>query len=166
MLDNDEIRFACDDARLRNAAIVDLIHQGDRTALELAKFYIAIASAAISASAAIFFATGHVPRVFGIVLIGLAVPLLAGAQCCFVSMWTATMHLPGRGADFWLWAMRPEVESKSVFEAYLKRLDDGHATNRALNTRMAKWLDYAKRLGVLAPFVALVCLFFGFAARI
>jgi hypothetical protein len=165
MLDTSDVQFACNDARIRNAAIVDLIHQGDRNALGLLQFYIAVASAAISAAAAIFFTAAAVPKIFGLTLIGIAVPLLAGAYCCFVSMWSANIHLPGRSAEFWQWAMKPEVETKAVYEAYLSRLLQGQATNTALNTRMAKWLDYAKRCGVLAPFIGLVALFIGIAAR-
>jgi hypothetical protein len=166
MLDSSDIQFACNDARIRNAAIVDLIHQGDRAALALLQFYVAVASAAISAAAAIFFTTAPIPKAYGCTLIGIAVPLMAGALCCFVSMWGADIHLPGRKADFWLWAMKPEVEAKAAYAAYLDRLLEGQATNTALNRRMAKWLDYAKRCGVLAPFVGLVALFVGIAARL
>jgi hypothetical protein len=165
MLDSTDVQFACNDARMRNAAIVDLIHQGDRHALGLLQFYIAVASAAISAAAAIFFTTAPIPKIFGLTLVGIAVPLVAGAYCCFVSMWSADIHLPGRSADFWQWAMKPEVETKAVYEAYLSRLLEGQATNTALNKRMARWLDYAKRCGVLALFGGLLGLFIGVAAR-
>jgi len=165
MLDSSDLQFACNDARVRNAAIVDLIHQGDRHALALLQFYIAVASAAISAAAAIFFTTALVPKIFGLTLVGIAIPLVASAYCCFVSMWSADIHFPGRSADFWQWAMKPEVETTAVYEAYLSRLLEGQATNTALNKRMSKWLDYAKRCGVLAPFVGLIALFIGTAAR-
>jgi hypothetical protein len=125
MLEPSDIQSACNDARVRNAAIVDLIHQGDRHALALLQFYIAVASAAISAAAAIFVATASVPKVFAGVPISIAVPLIAGACCCFVSMWSADIHLPGRSADFWQWAMRPDIETKAVYEAYLERLLEG-----------------------------------------
>ncbi|WP_426531769.1 hypothetical protein [Bradyrhizobium sp. McL0615] len=156
MLDSSDVQFACNDARLRNAAIVDLIHQGDRHALALLQFYIAVASAAISAAAAIFLTAAPIPKFFAWVPIGIAVPLIGGAYCCFVSMWSADIHLPGRSADFWQWAMRPDVETKKVYESYLERLGEGQATNTALNKHMSKWLDYAKRCGVLAPFCGLI----------
>lgn len=158
MLESSDIQFACNDARVRNAAIVDLIHQGDRHALALLQLYIAVASAAISAAAAIFVTTAPIPKVFALVPICIAVPLVGGAYCCFVSMWSADIHLPGRSADFWQWAMRPDLEPRAVYEAYLERVLEGQKTNRALNTRMAKWLDYAKRCGVLALFLGLVSL--------
>ena len=81
-------------------------------------------------------------------------------------MWSADIHLPGRSAEFWQWALRPDVEAKKAYEAYLERLLEGQTTNTALNKRMAKWLDYAKRCGVLAPFCGLVALFFAIAARL
>jgi hypothetical protein len=166
MLESSDIEFACNDARLRNAAIVDLIHQGDRQGLALLQVYIVVAIATISAAAAIFSTTTQAPRIMGFILFSIAVPLVAGAFCCLVSMWTADIHLPGRSAEFWQWAMRPEVETKAVYEAYLSRLLEGQRTNTALNLKMAKWLDYAKRCGVLAPFVGLVALFIGVAARL
>ncbi len=166
MLESSDIQFACNDARVRNAAIVDLIYQGDRHALALLQFYIAVASAAISAAAAIFVTAAPVPKVFAWVPIGIAVPLVGGAYCCFVSMWSADIHLPGRSADFWQWAMRPDIETKAVYEAYLLRLLEGQTTNTALNKRMAKWLDYAKRCGVLAPFFGLISLLIAIVARL
>ena len=166
MLEFSDVQFACNDARVRNAAIVDLIHQGDRHALALLQFYIAVASAAISAAAAIFVTAAPIPKVFAWVPIGIAVPLVVGAYCCFGSMWAADIHLPGRSADFWQWAMRPDVETKKVYEAYLDRLLEGQATNSALNKRMSKWLDYAKRCGVLAPFFGLMSLLVAIVARL
>ena len=62
MLEFSDVQFACNDARVRNAAIVDLIHQGDRHALALLQFYIAVASAAISAAAAIFVTAAPIPK--------------------------------------------------------------------------------------------------------
>ncbi|MCK1517451.1 hypothetical protein IVB22_34095 [Bradyrhizobium sp. 190] len=166
MLESSDIQFACNDARVRNAAIVDLIHQGDRHALALLQFYIAVASAAISAAAAIFLTAAPIPKVFAWVPVGIAVPLIGGAYCCFASMWTADIHLPGRSADFWQWAMRPDIDTKKVYEAYLDRLLEGQATNTALNKRMAKWLDYAKRCGVLALFCGLLSLLVAVVARL
>jgi hypothetical protein len=165
MLESSDVQFACNDARVRNAAIVDLIHQGDRHALALLQFYIAVASAAISAAAAIFVTAAPIPKVFAWAPIGIAVPLVVGAYCCFVSMWSADIHLPGRKADFWLWAMRPDVETKAVYQAYLDRLVEGQATNTALNKQMAKWLDYAKRCGVLAPALGLMTLLVAVVVR-
>lgn len=168
MLTIEDLRFACDDARKRHTAVVDLITATDRQAMALLQVYLTIAIAVVSAATVIYFATPAtpIPKVFFAVLIGLAVPTLCGVFCCILSMWPGDISLPGRDASFWLWAMEPGVEAEKAYREYLENLAKGHARNKALNAKASAWLERAKVCGALAPFCALVALFIGIAARL
>jgi hypothetical protein len=72
-------------------------------------------------------------------------------------MRSTPISIPGRNADFWLWAIRPEIKTCDVVEAYLKNLDQKNEQNNALNAQMARTLQRAKKAGVFSPLAAIVC---------
>ena len=127
MLEPDDIRFAVADARQRHAALVDLIHNGDRMALGLMQLFVAISSAAISGAAAIHFGigSGPTPTPAGApawmmwVLLSLGGPLAIGAALCLAALWPSQINLPGQQVNFWQWSMRPDITSAKAFETLL-----------------------------------------------
>lgn len=158
MLRPDELRYACDNAQRRHAALVDLILSNDRMALGLMQLFIAIASASISGAAAIYFglAGTPAPRWLAFVLLSLGIPAAVGGALCFVAMWPSAINLPGQDPAFWQWAMRLDVTSETAFGNLLDRLAAGHARNEAFNRRAARCMRAAKWCGVAGPALAIL----------
>ena len=102
MLTADEMRFALDDARQRQAALLDLIYSIERQAGSLLSLYVTLGLASASAATAILLGTIKVPAAVGFGLLAAVVTLLIGSWFCFGAMKSALVGLPGRGADFWV----------------------------------------------------------------
>jgi hypothetical protein len=164
-LNSEELRYACDVAQKRHSALVDLVYNNDRMALGLMQLYIAIASAAISGAAAIWFGIGSIspPRFLCFVLLALGIPCLLGAMFCFAAMWPSKINLPGAEPDLWRWADKgdSETDGVSTLRLYLSRLDEGHQRNDEINKRADQWTRLAKWSGVLAPPLGFLALVFG-----
>lgn len=163
-LNSEEMRYACDVAQKRHSALVDLVYNNDRMALGLMQLYIAIASAAISGAAAIWFGIGSVspPRFLCFVLLGLGLPCLLGAMFCFAAMWPSPINLPGTQPDLWMWTDESENSDwHAALRIYLSRLQEGHQRNEAFNSRASRYMRKAKWSGVLAPPLGFVALFIG-----
>ncbi len=61
------------------------------------------------------------------------------------------MALPGRGADFWNWAIKTEsVTFKHALESYISCLEESTKINRKLNSCSARNLRRGKFFGLLA----------------
>lgn len=156
MLTPDEMRFAMDDARRRHSAIVDLLGANDRQMLGFLQLYVALTAAAVSGGAAIVFGPASaLPKALGIGLLAFAAPLVVGAVFALLAGWPSDVNLPGRDADFWLWANEDNIDFPRAFRAYMETLSEKTRSNSALNLRLARRAYIAKLLGAAAPFVAL-----------
>jgi hypothetical protein len=167
-LTSEDLRFACDDARKRQTAVVELIVANDRQAMALLQIYLAIASGALSAAAAVYYNTStlHVPKVFFAVLVGISLPMIVGIFCCILGMWPTSIRLPGREASFWVWAVEHETSPEAAYRSYLDSLAKTQAENKNLNARASAWVERAKRCGAVAPFIALLALLIGITAHL
>lgn len=157
MLEKDDWKIAVEDARVRHSAVVGLIYFTDSQAVNLLRLYVTIASA--SAAGAITSFASDVSALPVAVGWGLAVATLAfvtASYFCFLAMTPASINLPGRDAEFWLWAMRPDIERTEVFKAYLANLKEKTEINNSVNLCGSKYLTHAKQMGMAAPLFALV----------
>lgn len=155
MLNHDHLKFALDDARTRQAALVELIYSIERQAAGLLRLYVTLGLTSASAGTAILFGTFAAPRAVGFGLLGVVATLLAGSWCCFRAMKSASICLPGAGAEFWEWANHEHNSFEKVAAAYLENLREKQKRDVKLNKSTASSLAMAKRLGVLTPLVAL-----------
>jgi hypothetical protein len=156
MLDDADMRFAIDDARVRQKAVIDLINGSSDQALRLLGFYITLGLAATSGAIAGISATTSIPIAVAIALLSVLVPLVIGSYFCFQTIRPTSIALPGRDPEFWLWAHRSDVTRDVVFKAYLDNLNERMAANRRLNDNTSKALTRAKICGAVAPLVALL----------
>lgn len=161
MLDKDDWKIALEDARYRHNAILGLIHAADNQALALMRLYVTIGTAAAAGAVSTLPSQISIPLTCS--LVGAASMLAFGAWQCFSVIAGADINLPGRGADFWLWAAGTNKDRVEVFKEYLTTLAEKHQTNNRLNERQTKILRRAKLSGILSPIVALV---FGGAAEL
>lgn len=155
MLSDDDLPVAIGDARTRHAAVVDLIYFTDRQAMGLLSLYITLGVAAASGAVVAFGKQPLLPTAVGFGLGGATITLVIGAWFCFRAMKTETINLPGRGAEFWLWANHPKVDRRAAFVQYLQNLKDKHDQNNEINRRTSRYLRNAKLCGIGVPLAAL-----------
>jgi len=103
-----------------------------------------------------FGSTALVTRPMAWALVAGAAIFVAGAGFCLKALQSSRINLPGRKADFWQWAMLPDVERAAVLNAYLDNLKEKGAANDACNARSANALKWAKRCGAFAAIGALL----------
>jgi hypothetical protein len=156
MLSADELKFAIEDARARHEADVALICFNDNQAMTLLGYYGTVGIAASSGAAAGLAGTITIPNAVTTALLGVAVALLIGSAFCVWAMRHADISLPGRAADFWIWAQRPEVTMDHACAEYLRDLDQKMRNNDKINVHGAAWLWRAKICGLVAPAFAVV----------
>jgi len=155
MLDEAGMRFAIDDARVRHKALADLIYFLDQQALRLLGLYVSVGLAAAAAAITGFSSKSPITHAAGLALGAASICLSVGCLFCFWTMKPAAMSLPGRDAQFWLWANNDSVPHTEMFEQYLKNLDAKTTANLELNENSAIAFGRAKLCGVLAPLAAL-----------
>jgi hypothetical protein len=155
-MSEDDLKIAIDDARHRHLALVNLILFTDQKAMAVFRLYVTIGIAAAAAGIAGFFRDDHLLVFARWSLLASAVTLALGAYFCFKAMSRANINLPGRGAEFWQWALDDRVSLRDAVTAYLKELESRQTSNRALNERTAAELDRAVKMGISTPAVAVV----------
>ncbi|MCQ1778231.1 hypothetical protein NOJ05_13570 [Neorhizobium galegae] len=147
----EDFKLALDDVRARHLALVNLILFTDQKAMAVFRLYVTIGIAAGAAAAASFFRDDGL-LIFARWSMALtAIWLALGAFFCFRAMSRGSINLPGRGPEFWAWAMDPRVETRAVIDAYLAELAERQAINRRLNERTALFLDIAVTMGIATP---------------
>jgi hypothetical protein len=157
-LAKDDLRTVIEDARARHAAVVALIYVTDSQAMSLLRLYGTLAIATASATAAGLAPGSIVSKPLAAAAAGATAVLVLGCAFCLHAMMVgAKINLPGRGADFWLWALDPDVTRARILTAYLDNLKERGALNDRVNTRTARALRYAKFCAIAAPPVALLC---------
>lgn len=156
MLSNDDWKIALDDARKRHEALTALILFTDTQALNLLKLYLTLGIAAASGAFAGLTSLAVIPFAVSCALIGASLLMLIGSFFCFEAMATVNVSLPGRDAEFWLWAAREDVPREEAFRAYLENLIPKSTQNRNTNRETALALNRAKMCAVLTPLAMLL----------
>ncbi len=149
-----DLKVALDDMRARQLALVNLILFTDQKAIALFRLYVTIAIAAGATAAAGFFKTDALMQFTRWSLLTAAVMLAIGAFQCSRAMASTVITLPGRGADFWEWAIG--ASDDDILNAYIKEAMARQKNMRTVNERTAKTLANAVRLGVSTPVVAAI----------
>lgn len=152
-----------DDLRARHQAVVDLIYFTDHQATALLQLYVTVALAAGAGAITAFTGDQLLTKAAGWGLLLALAPLAVGCFYCLRASSTATLNLPGRGADFWKWASRDDVSEQEALRAYLDNLEAKQAANNQINGRTAGALRRAKQAGIAA---AAVGVFAGLAAAL
>jgi hypothetical protein len=156
MLNSEELRFAIEDSRTRHEAIVALIYWTDQQAMALLALYVTLGLA--TAGGFIFGITQEsmLPPALLASLFAATVMLTLGALTCFYAMQTAVFNLPGRQAEFWLWADSPKIKVDDAYREYLRNLQNKHGLNDGVNFQTSLALRRARMLGVFTPVSALI----------
>ena len=153
-MDKDEIRFALEDARLRQNALLDLIYFNERQALGMLRLY-AVLGPVLGAGAYQSFLT----EVYAIAWAALAatVVFVIGSILCLNAMSHTKITLPGRYADFWHDVMtKDSLNFEGAANHYLQELSAAQASQKEFNRKSAISLAQAKWTIVLAPLAAIV----------
>ena len=123
-------RVVIEDARHRHAGVVGLILAQDARALALLRVYVTIGVAAAAGAVGVLLTPApSLPRPVGWALLAVVVSLSLGSYWCFRVMRTTPINIAGRKADFWLWAIRPDVTTAAVLQAYLENLQTKNNEN-------------------------------------
>ncbi len=155
MKGSEDLAIAIEDARVRHSALVDLVLAGDQKASALLSLYVTIGVAAASGAAA-GFAGLSIPPPLVAALLTTTLAMVAGAGFCLAALRSAPVNLPGRDAEFWLWALDHDgVDLAHATRQYLGNLAEKGAMNRALNLRMDRDIRTALWVGVASPVAAL-----------
>lgn len=159
-----DARIVIEDARHRHAGVVALILAMDARAMALLRLYVTIGLACAAGAVGVLLApTPSVPPPFGWALFAVVLVLAAGSYWCFAVMRTSPINIPGRKADFWLWATRQDITTAAALQAYLENLQIKNSQNDALNAEMTQTLNRAKLAGMLSPVAAVIA---GFVAAL
>ncbi len=156
MLEKDDWKLALEDARHRHNAILGLIHAADNQALALMRLYMTLGSAAAAGAVSVFSLQPSVAVPVASALASAVGVLAYGAFKCFSVLDTASVNLPGRGAEFWLWAANERIERVEVFKNYLTTLSEKHRINNEVNDKQTASLRRAKLAGIFTPIAALI----------
>jgi hypothetical protein len=154
MLTSEEWRFAIEDARTRHAGMLELVAATDQQAMSLISLYVTLGLATASGFVASIAHDGAIPDVLTFPLLGATIMFVLGTYNCFKTLETARVNLPGRTADFWLWASSDKITSVKAFQEYLTVLQSKHALNDSLNLNCALSVRKARQYGLAAPVVA------------
>lgn len=150
----DLTAIAIEDARAHHTARLELIQFTDQQAMNLLSLYVTLSIAAASGFGASL-GSALVPAAAGYALLTAAIPLLAGAACCFKVLSSADIALPGREPAFWRWATENDaLTGADVLKAYLGQMAETAEVNRGVNRRGTWWLSTARACGVTAPVLA------------
>ena len=82
--------------------------------------------------------------------------IAVGCIFCLRAASSAALNLPGRGAEFWLWAAHEQVTKAHATKAYLDNIAAKQALNREVNRRTAAALKRAKQAGICAPLIGTI----------
>ncbi len=156
MLNEEQKRFAIEDARTRQGAIVALILATDQQAIALLSLYVTLGLATTSAMIGGLSSPTFLPPGLILPLLAATIMFLVGAYYCFRTIATATISNPGREPNFWLWAARDDITADAAFAAYLENLQVKYDHNFALNERNAQRAKRAKQMGIAAPLAAIL----------
>ncbi len=154
MFKDDEWKTAIDDARQNHAAVIDLIFFTERKALGLVRLYITLALASAGGAVEGLSTSTLLSTSSGLGLMFASFVFGYGSWKCFRTMRISKISLPGKPAEFWLWAQDSAIEKADFVGTYLQQLHDSNQVNDELNRRMSSDLSAAMNAGLAAPVVA------------
>ncbi|WP_376709095.1 hypothetical protein [Pseudochrobactrum lubricantis] len=144
-----DMKIILDDVRSRDAALLTMLLATDRQAMALFRVYVTLTVALASAALAGMIGAAPYLGVWVVIAAGtMAGCLTLACWYCIQAIKTATVALPGKGAEFWQWASRDDVTEEAVIAAYLEQSLNGQDNNFAVNQQSSSYLRMAKRLGV------------------
>ncbi|WEK05766.1 MAG: hypothetical protein P0Y65_05785 [Candidatus Devosia phytovorans] len=146
-----ELKVLLDDVRARDVALFNTIAASDRQSVALFRIYVTMILALMSGIAALVAAPPFAERpwlVSGAIIA--AIGLAGACWLCFRAIKTANVGAPGRSADFWQWATRPDVTEEALIEEYLKKSFESQTANHLVNAKSGFAMRWAKRLGLSA----------------
>lgn len=149
VMDKFDLKTILDDVRSRDTALLTMLLATDRQAMALFRVYVTLTAALVSVAIAVIFGDAlrfdiWVAAGSGAAALGLSI----SCWFCIQTIKTATVALPGKGAEFWQWAIRDDITKDAVIEAYLQQSLCGQNNNLEVNRQSSYWLRQAKRLGV------------------
>lgn len=150
MQEADDIRFALTDANSRQEALLNLLYQTDQRALGLISLYFTLSIATGSVAVTGLSDGNSIPISLVVGLAISAAIFFVGGLFCLRAMKTQSVGFPGRGPEFWLWAIENDVEFTSAATEYLKELDRNIRLNRDNNQDSALAMKRAKMCGAVA----------------
>lgn len=150
MHDAEYIRFALTDANSRQEALLNLLYQTDQKALGLVSLYFTLSIAMGSVAIAGLSDDNAIPSSLIVGFSISAMIFFLGGLFCFRAMKTQNVGFPGRGPEFWLWAIENEVAFTKAAAEYFKELDKNIRLNRQNNQDSALAMKRAKMCGAVA----------------
>lgn len=151
-----DLKTMLDDVRARDAALMNLMLFVDRQAMALFRVYVTVGVASAAASAAGQFNRDVLFHEARWATLAAALVLAFGCFACLKAMVPSKVGLPGRGAEFWVWARDELVTEDQMIAQYLGHAEASQAINRITNGQTAAWLSRAKRAGIAAPLAGLL----------
>lgn len=144
-----ELKTILDDVRGRDNALLTMLLATDRQAVSIFRVYVTLTLAVVSAAVAGLFNRNFAAEPWvlggaGVVVSGLSL----ACWFCIMTIRSAQVALPGRGAEFWSWARDPKVTMDDFLDAYLAQSLSAQNNNHDVNSRASWYLRYAKRIGV------------------
>ena len=155
-------KIILDDIRARDVALLNMLLATDRQAVSLFRVYVTMAAALVSAAVAGVLKQGHTVDVWltsGVVIA--ASGLALACWLCIRAIRTAQVGMPGKGAEFWLWARREDVNEDVALDAYLSQSLAAQDINLEVNRRSSSCLRKAKRVGVWSVATGALVILFG-----
>ncbi|GEM_PF-2273648 len=153
---DDDWKIAIEDARFRHNAVLGLIYAADNQAMGLLRLYLTIALATSTGAASSLLEGSKIPPTIGFSLLAVTATLIWSSWQCFKTIEVADINMPGRGAEFWLWAADNNIERKKYAYEYLKTLAEKHKLNNQINNRQTRALRRAKLGGISSPVIAFI----------
>jgi len=158
MASADFHKIAFDDARARQASLIQMILFLDQQAMSLLRLYITLAIPAATAAVAGFAAPDSlIPKPAAFALFAAVVFLFLGCVFCFQTMRYAPVTLVGRGADFWAAVSRVyEKDLDKALSRYLSDLEKSQVADRQTNLNASTSLGHARICGAAAPLASII----------
>ncbi|MDP3410179.1 hypothetical protein [Bosea sp. (in: a-proteobacteria)] len=167
---SDLAKFALDDVRQRQKAILDLVYAIDRQAMTLLGFSVTLSvatgSGAFIIGGKVFIEGDHRPFMVSafFALMTLAVGFIAVACWCLAVMKSRNLDFAGRNSTFWLQVFREGWDEAWLIQEYLNQVATTDKITKGGADEMAKDLRDARGLAVatfltavgvaaLAPFI-------------
>ncbi|WP_454655114.1 hypothetical protein [Bosea beijingensis] len=147
-----DLKNVLDDVRARDNALLNMIVHLDRQALALFRIYVTLA-VALAAVAGSYSVSARIDVWTAVGAAAAALVLAIGCFFCMQTVRSAKVGVPGKGADFWMWALRDDVSEEALLTAYLNYSDEAQKQNYRVNDHSTRCLKIAKRLGVASIIV-------------
>lgn len=151
---SDFAKFALDDARQRQKALLDLIYAIDRQAMTLLGFSVTLSvatgSGAFAVGSKVFIEADHRPIMVSacFALLTMSIGFIVAAAWCLTVMKTRKIGFPGKGAAFWTQAWDEQWPEAWLMTKYLEQVEEADQILLSGSREMAKDLSDARGIAV------------------